>query len=130
MVPFRCIQHLNEICVTDVIFNQEFTWGYWSNVGLNLSRKYFSCCSVKYLFCECSLKKGNILNYTFLQVLKCSAHLRSWYYGWRMCCWYNRTLYRILVFPTSVSPVYSLLHIEQVTTYTKSLLSQVISSLR
>ena len=40
------------------------------------------------------------------------------------------TLSRTVAFPSTASPMYSLLHVEQMTTYTKSLLSQVISPLR
>ena len=79
MVLFRCLQHMNEIykiCVlicfhkSDVIKLTlfSFTWGYQCNVGLNISRRYFSYCSLEYLFCECSLKKRNILNSPFPKV--------------------------------------------------------------
>ena len=40
----------------------EFSCFCYCNLALNLSRKYFSYYTLKYLLPECNLKKGNILN--------------------------------------------------------------------
>ena len=141
MVLFRCLQHMNEIykiCVLICFHKSDVI-----NLTLFSTKNLLEVTSVTLVLTYLenifhtvllSIYSANVVwrkeIFWILLFQKCSSHLSCWYCDWRMCCRSTRTMSRTLVFPSPVSLMYSSLHVEQMTTYIKSLLLQVISSLR
>ena len=97
---------------------------------------YFSYCSMRCLFSDLSSNNGNILNdgnisnFPFPQVQKCSWHFSCWWLGCEIWCQYIQSLSGDFVSPSPFSPVYFSLHVEQMVMYIRLALACATTALR
>ena len=75
---------------------------------------------------ERNCKNGNIVKFPLPQVLRYFSTLSFSCSGCQICCLYILTLSLSLESPIPVSPIYSFLHVGQMTTQMRFLLSHVI----
>ena len=92
---------------------------------MNICWNLVSYLRLKFVSCERICSKGKIRNSPLPHSLKCPSAFTCWFCGYRVCWRYTLTLSLNLVFPLPVSPIYSSLHVSQITTYIRLELSHV-----